>query len=286
MSPGAAPLPALLLQPTGGSTKRLGIIWCSSTSRGPSTPWPWPPSPPASPRASRRIREVSGHPPASPHHPHCGEPPKLGALPPQTWSSPTLGPQTLEGLTRRASPIWSSPALKIPPPINLELPNLGTPKIWSFQKLDLTQIWSPPTWSPPQPELSWCHLLPHQGSGIPELKTILTGVVLEEYLAIKNFGAKVVGLTCTLACGSTIFLGKVVSREFPLGISPGSQPHGCSAPRPLRVPRVPSCTSPPWPRRTWGRCGHRSRGNMRWGSCWDVIYFFKPISLQKSGDFG
>uniref|UniRef100_A0A8D0ZAX4 Chloride voltage-gated channel Ka n=1 Tax=Sus scrofa TaxID=9823 RepID=A0A8D0ZAX4_PIG len=48
-----------------------------------------------------------------------------------------------------------------------------------------------------------------QGSGIPELKTILSGVVLEDYLDIKNFGAKVVGLTCTLAAGSTIFLGKV-----------------------------------------------------------------------------
>ncbi|XP_039223282.1 chloride channel protein ClC-Ka isoform X1 [Crotalus tigris] len=48
-----------------------------------------------------------------------------------------------------------------------------------------------------------------RGSGIPELKTILTGVILEEYLAIENFGAKVVGLTCTLACGSTLFLGKV-----------------------------------------------------------------------------
>ncbi|NWY56262.1 CLCKB protein, partial [Chionis minor] len=47
------------------------------------------------------------------------------------------------------------------------------------------------------------------GSGIPELKTILTGVVLEDYLAIQNFGAKVVGLTCTLMCGSTVFLGKV-----------------------------------------------------------------------------
>ncbi|NXL83441.1 CLCKB protein, partial [Alectura lathami] len=53
-------------------------------------------------------------------------------------------------------------------------------------------------------------ITPHSGgSGVPELKTILTGVVLEEYLAIKNFGAKVVGLTCTLACGSTVFLGKV-----------------------------------------------------------------------------
>uniref|UniRef100_V9KFM9 Chloride channel protein n=1 Tax=Callorhinchus milii TaxID=7868 RepID=V9KFM9_CALMI len=47
------------------------------------------------------------------------------------------------------------------------------------------------------------------GSGIPELKTILTGVLLEEYLMIKNFSAKVVGMTCTLAAGSTLFLGKV-----------------------------------------------------------------------------
>ncbi|XP_074017678.1 chloride channel protein ClC-Kb-like [Numenius arquata] len=53
-------------------------------------------------------------------------------------------------------------------------------------------------------------ITPHSGgSGIPELKTILTGVVLEDYLAIQNFGAKVVGLTCTLMCGSTVFLGKV-----------------------------------------------------------------------------
>ncbi|XP_046516209.1 chloride channel protein ClC-Ka isoform X3 [Equus quagga] len=47
------------------------------------------------------------------------------------------------------------------------------------------------------------------GSGVPELKTILSGVVLEDYLDIRNFGAKVVGLTCTLAASSTIFLGKV-----------------------------------------------------------------------------
>lgn len=52
------------------------------------------------------------------------------------------------------------------------------------------------------------------GSGISELKTILMGVVLEDYLAIKNFGAKVVGLTCTLTCGSTLFLGKVVRDPF------------------------------------------------------------------------
>uniref|UniRef100_A0A8C6R9A1 Chloride channel protein n=1 Tax=Nannospalax galili TaxID=1026970 RepID=A0A8C6R9A1_NANGA len=47
------------------------------------------------------------------------------------------------------------------------------------------------------------------GSGLPELKTMLSGVILEDYLDIKNFGAKVVGLSCTLATGSTIFLGKV-----------------------------------------------------------------------------
>nr|XP_054292637.1 chloride channel protein ClC-Ka isoform X1 [Pongo pygmaeus] len=47
------------------------------------------------------------------------------------------------------------------------------------------------------------------GSGIPELKTMLAGVILEDYLDIKNFGAKVVGLSCTLATGSTLFLGKV-----------------------------------------------------------------------------
>ena len=39
---------------------------------------------------------------------------------------------------------------------------------------------------------------------------MLSGVVLEDYLDIKNFGAKVAGLSCTLATGSTIFLGKLV----------------------------------------------------------------------------
>ncbi|XP_050010647.1 chloride channel protein ClC-Kb isoform X2 [Alexandromys fortis] len=48
-----------------------------------------------------------------------------------------------------------------------------------------------------------------RGSGIPEVKTILSGVILEDYLDIKNFGAKVAGLSCTLATGSTIFLGKL-----------------------------------------------------------------------------
>ena len=44
------------------------------------------------------------------------------------------------------------------------------------------------------------------GSGIPELKTILRGVVLKEYLTAKTFIAKAVGLTATL--GSGMPLGK------------------------------------------------------------------------------
>ncbi|XP_034038564.1 chloride channel protein 2a isoform X2 [Thalassophryne amazonica] len=44
------------------------------------------------------------------------------------------------------------------------------------------------------------------GSGIPEVKTILRGVVLKEYLTFKTFVAKVIGLTCAL--GSGMPLGK------------------------------------------------------------------------------
>ncbi|KAM8954155.1 chloride channel protein 2 isoform 2-T2 [Pelodytes ibericus] len=44
------------------------------------------------------------------------------------------------------------------------------------------------------------------GSGIPEMKTILRGVVLKEYLTLKTFIAKVIGLTCAL--GSGMPLGK------------------------------------------------------------------------------
>ncbi|KAL3056928.1 hypothetical protein OYC64_007414 [Pagothenia borchgrevinki] len=44
------------------------------------------------------------------------------------------------------------------------------------------------------------------GSGIPEMKTILRGVVLKEYLTFKTFVAKVIGLTCAL--GSGMPLGK------------------------------------------------------------------------------
>lgn len=52
------------------------------------------------------------------------------------------------------------------------------------------------------------HLVAPQsiGSGIPEMKTILRGVALKEYLTFKTLVAKVIGLTATL--GSGMPLGK------------------------------------------------------------------------------
>ena len=47
------------------------------------------------------------------------------------------------------------------------------------------------------------------GSGIPEMKTILRGVVLKEYLTFRTLIAKIVGLTATL--GSGMPLGKEVN---------------------------------------------------------------------------
>ena len=39
------------------------------------------------------------------------------------------------------------------------------------------------------------------GSGIPEMKTILRGVVLKEYLTLRTLIAKIVGLVTVLGCG-------------------------------------------------------------------------------------
>ncbi|XP_068129958.1 chloride channel protein ClC-Kb-like [Hyperolius riggenbachi] len=47
------------------------------------------------------------------------------------------------------------------------------------------------------------------GSGIPEIKVTLRGVVLAEFFTFRTFIAKLIGVTCTLAAGNTIFLGKV-----------------------------------------------------------------------------
>uniref|UniRef100_A0A8C6NZL6 Chloride channel, voltage-sensitive 1a n=1 Tax=Nothobranchius furzeri TaxID=105023 RepID=A0A8C6NZL6_NOTFU len=51
-----------------------------------------------------------------------------------------------------------------------------------------------------------CHLVAPQaiGSGIPELKTILRGVVLKEYLTLRAFLAKVIGLTAALGSGMPV----------------------------------------------------------------------------------
>ncbi|XP_026784189.2 chloride channel protein 1a [Pangasianodon hypophthalmus] len=52
----------------------------------------------------------------------------------------------------------------------------------------------------------FCNLVAPQaiGSGIPEMKTILRGVVLKEYLTFKAFAAKVIGLTAGLGSGMPV----------------------------------------------------------------------------------
>ncbi|KAL2103587.1 hypothetical protein ACEWY4_000455 [Coilia grayii] len=53
-------------------------------------------------------------------------------------------------------------------------------------------------------------ICPHSaGSGVPEVRCMLAGVELPDYLSISHLFAKLVGLTCALAAGSTVFLGKV-----------------------------------------------------------------------------
>ena len=58
---------------------------------------------------------------------------------------------------------------------------------------------------------------------------------MEDYLDIKNFGAKVVGLTCILASGSTIFLGKVVWTGVRAPLPPPPQPQLPFLHHPLRL---------------------------------------------------
>uniref|UniRef100_A0A3P8UZF6 Chloride channel K n=1 Tax=Cynoglossus semilaevis TaxID=244447 RepID=A0A3P8UZF6_CYNSE len=47
------------------------------------------------------------------------------------------------------------------------------------------------------------------GSGIPEVRTMLVGIQMSHYLSLTNMFTKFLGLICTLAAGSTVFLGKV-----------------------------------------------------------------------------
>lgn len=50
------------------------------------------------------------------------------------------------------------------------------------------------------------------GSGVPEVRSMLAGFELSPYSSLTNMFIKFLGLTCTLAAGSTVFLGKVVRR--------------------------------------------------------------------------
>ncbi|XP_078010800.1 chloride channel protein 2 isoform X2 [Phascolarctos cinereus] len=97
------------------------------------------------------------------------------------------------------------------------------------------------------------------GSGIPEMKTILRGVVLKEYLTLKTFVAKVIGLTCAL--GSGMPLGKEVTSEWTEGMegdlrgralatrsgwrgAQASRPGATPTLTPLSLPRAHLCILP------------------------------------------
>nr|XP_046253157.1 chloride channel K isoform X7 [Scatophagus argus] len=47
------------------------------------------------------------------------------------------------------------------------------------------------------------------GSGVPEVRTMLAGFEMPHYLSLTNMFTKYLGLICTLAAGSTVYLGKV-----------------------------------------------------------------------------
>jgi len=51
------------------------------------------------------------------------------------------------------------------------------------------------------------------GSGIPEVRTMMDGIKMPHYLSLTNMFTKFLGLICTLAAGSTVFLGKVVRND-------------------------------------------------------------------------
>lgn len=63
--------------------------------------------------------------------------------------------------------------------------------------------------------MKYIHTLLCIGSGIPEMKTILRGVALKEFLTLRTLIAKVIGVTATL--GSGLPLGKEVRDPIYLG---------------------------------------------------------------------
>ena len=114
------------------------------------------------------------------------------------------------------------------------------------------------------------------GSGIPEMKTILRGVVLKEYLTFRTLIAKIVGLTATL--GSGMPLGKEVNViKFKMTSSP---PGGTwfvlllktNFNENLRVDRVLWCTLPAsWPRSCpnwWRRSREFTKTSRATAKCW------------------
>uniref|UniRef100_A0A7N6A158 Chloride channel protein n=1 Tax=Anabas testudineus TaxID=64144 RepID=A0A7N6A158_ANATE len=98
----------------------------------------------------------------------------------------------------------------------------------------------------------FCHLVSPQaiGSGIPELKTILRGVVLKEYLTFKAFIAKVIGLTAGLGSGMPVgkegpfvHIASILTSHVPVSCSLCSP----SFHLPSALPFIHACLCPPVP---------------------------------------
>lgn len=103
------------------------------------------------------------------------------------------------------------PGLPIPWFLSCSLPSSVTwfphrPSVCSPSPVSLSQPLSQHLFFPSV----YLLLCVESGSGIPELKTILRGVVLKEYLTLKAFVAKVIGLTAGLGSGMPV--GKEVNK--------------------------------------------------------------------------
>uniref|UniRef100_A0A667G063 Chloride channel protein 1 n=1 Tax=Lynx canadensis TaxID=61383 RepID=A0A667G063_LYNCA len=138
----------------------------------------------AGPRPNTRPTQIYGHHKQQPPHKEQG----MG-MPPKTGSSDSLDSKDEDHSSKCQAYKWTY--YQMQPSLPLQY------LVWVTFPLTLILF-----------SALFCHLISPQavGSGIPEMKTILRGVILKEYLTLKAFVAKVVALTAGL--GSGIPVGK------------------------------------------------------------------------------
>lgn len=95
------------------------------------------------------------------------------------------------------------------------------------------------------------------GSGIPEMKTILRGVALKEYLTFKTLVAKVIGLTVSLKFKTFGFLDQL-KLNFPYSLTRRRWARECRWERKVR-----SYTLPVSSLNSWVNSSHRSKASSR-----------------------